>query len=402
MRRLLIIAAVACLAPAAGVAHADLVTFGSNLQGSPTLDTANGASHATEVASGSATGPEHAIFPNPHAAADTALFDAQAPAPSGGQVLEVHVKGCANEDTSAPTQLSQGKPVNTFHVQTLKPLGNGSYQVDQTSQDMTFPFCGAGVTPSTVNTFAPLHMCISAGELVDFNDFGGFVPNSSGVPWYPQGVPYQILASTPGASLVSFVGPNMTFNGDTFGPGSAAGSFTGYAVQNGEELLMQSQEGVVGDAYGLCPGGTADEPATSNAVNCDYGPGLNGHTSCNNGGLGPGGAPQGSTAAATPLLTIFNQTDGVNRRRHTTLSVFCAHRTCSGSLTLIARVRGKPVVIGHSTFSLPGGKSAKIPVQLSPAGMKALRRANGRTLTCTMSGSLGSGLGFSHPVRLKF
>jgi hypothetical protein len=408
-RALPILVALACLGPAVAASSADTVTFGSDLSATPSLDTANGATHATEQASGSAIGPENAITPNPHAAADTAIFDTQLPgggsaaAATGGQVLEVRIKGCAQEDTSAPTQTSQGSPVNEFHVQTLTPQGNGSYQIDQSSQDLIFPFCGGGVTTSTVSTFQPLHLCIKAGELVGFNDFGGFVPNPSGPSWYPQGVPYQIIAASHGGSMSSFVGPGMTFNGDAFGPGVGAGAFTGYAVESNEELLMQVQEGVVGDAYGLCPGGKGAETATSNSVYCDYGPGLNGHPSCNNGGLGPGGVPQNgsATAASKPSLTIFNQTDGVTHARHTTLSVFCAHSTCSGSLTVTARVRGRALALGHSTFSLPGGKSAKIPLQISPAALKALRRAPGRTLACTLTGSLGTGASFSHAVRLK-
>ena len=173
----LLVLAVIGLLPAG--AQAAVLPFGVDLASAPTptLDTANGA-----VDPG--VGPNPAIKPNPHDAADAVFYNTVLPvgsnvAPAGGQVLQIKVKGCAVEDTSAPVQTSTGgdnqqHPVNTVNFETIASQSDGSFKVDQISANHLLPFCvntkdqSAAGTPDTVTTFQPLHMCITAGEAVDF------------------------------------------------------------------------------------------------------------------------------------------------------------------------------------------------------------------------------------------
>jgi hypothetical protein len=227
------------------------------------------------------------VSPDPHDAADAAFWNtklasgAAIGAPAGGQVLQIRVKGCAVEDTTAPKQTSQmpngpAVPVNTVNFETLAPQSDGSYKVDQISAYHVLPFCSnssdtsqGAVNTSTVTTFEPLHMCISPGELVNFYDIGGFV--SDGVhAWYPQGVPFKVLAPVKGSTMQSFVYPPN----DQYGPGYATldpnPATGGFAQETGEELLLQVVMGTGDDAYGLCPGGHGNEPTDSNSINCVY------------------------------------------------------------------------------------------------------------------------------------
>jgi hypothetical protein len=276
-------------------AYAGTLTFGSDLSTAPTLDTANGAYHNN----GDATGPESAIPPNPHAAEDTAVWNATMPAgspgaPVGGQVTGVKVEGCAIEDTTAPSQDSEGTPVNTVLFQVLVAQtqldGSINYTPVATAGNFLIPFCSSSADPatgpvntSTVTTFSPVHECVSPGNLIDFHDIGGFIPSAGGGgPWYPQGTPFDVIASVGGSVMNSYVGFTNTA---TYGPNSPpTGPDAGFASEPGEQIEMQMVEGTGGDAYGLCPGGSANEPADSNQVICDYGTSSEGHPECDRNG----------------------------------------------------------------------------------------------------------------------
>jgi hypothetical protein len=295
-------AAVVFAVPAtlAAPAAAATYTFGSDLSATPTLDTANG----NYLNDGHQTGTKKTISPDPHWAEDTSVWNRSRSAPAGGQVLEVRIKGCAIKDATAPTdakgnQYSQSVPANMFEFQTLARVGGGySATADAggpSGAPFEIPWCwhtsngtnerphvrSGAVNTSTVKTYRPVHECIAKGGLVDFHDIGGFIESnttgdpSSGGPWYAQGVPFEIIASVKGSSLNSFVGI-----APTYGPPNGT-SETGYGAEAGEELMMQVIMGTRGDAYGLCPGGKANEPATSNRVICTYGKALAGHHKCN-------------------------------------------------------------------------------------------------------------------------
>jgi hypothetical protein len=289
---LALVAAAAFVGISATRASADTVIFGSDLSAPATLDTANGAYPGGRPGAGSTV-----IAPNPHAAADTSVWNTAGPAtlssPLNGQILSIQLEGCAREDMSAPMQTSLGVPVNMIAFQTLNPSG-GNYTVatdigdDATGVDFTLPFCSessdvtAGqVNTSTVTTYTPLHVCLNQGSFVDFHDIGGFVPAQNGQgPWYPEGVPFDVLTSQAGAGIDSYIEDRASLPGDVFSPSDTSPTL-GWGSQTGEQVQMEIVLATGGDEYRFCPGGTAQEPLRSNQVTCDVGTATNGHPLCN-------------------------------------------------------------------------------------------------------------------------
>jgi hypothetical protein len=271
--------ALSCASPALAGRH----TFGS-ISATPTLDTANGAREHN----GSAGGSEHAVLPNPHEAEDLGIWNPSARGVNG-QAVSVRVKGCAIKDATAPSQKSAGTAVNTVLFQTLAPQAGGDFKAVATSSPFLLPFCSSSSSPAqgavsthTITSFAPVHLCVANGDVIALHDIGGFIPQTAPHvgPWYPQGVPLDVIASVPGTTIDSFVGVSTLFGPGLFGPGEANRSLSGFATEHGEQLQMQVTEGTGGDAYGLCPGGTAVEPATSNRIICDNGKPTRGHKKC--------------------------------------------------------------------------------------------------------------------------
>jgi hypothetical protein len=262
----------------------------------------------------------------PHSAEDLGVWNPESQAPTSGQVLEIAVTGCAIEDTSSTSQSSQGIPVNTVLFQTLTPDGV-NWTVDNTAGSagsngtypFQIPFCQSatnpgGVAPSTVTTFQPLHLCISAGDVVAFHDLGGFVEAGS---HYPEGIPMEVLAPASGVATDSFVGVNANPIGPgIYGPGDTTDE-SGYATEADQEVTMQIIEGSGNDAYGLCPGGFGDETSTSNAIDCDFTTSADGtgaanpvqypdHPFCAEPGEpipGSNVPPSGNSSTPTPLTT---------------------------------------------------------------------------------------------------
>ena len=278
------VGAILVLAP---VAVARMIApWGSSLSATPTLDTANGASYLTKDQP-----TTHAVLPYPHDGADftvwnTRLAHRSATAPRGGQVRAIRIKGCAIRETTAQTLLSGSTPVNTINFQSLTRQPNGSYKAGATAPGFQMPFCSNSANPasgpvstSTITTFRPIHLCVAKGDTVSFYDIGGFIPNNAGPAWYPEGVPFRILARAPGSAMDSFADADIS--GGVYTPGATPrGANSGWGSESREELLLQVIEGVGADAYGLCPGGTANEPANSNAIVCVYHPPYDGHRHC--------------------------------------------------------------------------------------------------------------------------
>jgi hypothetical protein len=283
---LLVVAAGIGLCAPSGAAARMISPWGSPLSAAPTVDTANGASHA------SGDRPtRREITPYPHDGSDIALWNTRvaggrAVAPRGGQVREVRLKGCAVEDPSAPTQRSLGVPVNTIEFQTLMPAHGGAYRATATAGLFRLPFCSNSTDPArgristaTITTFRPIHLCIGRGGTVDLYGLGGFVPSPGGLGWYPEGVPLEILAGVHGSASIAFVDADV--GKGRYSPGARPrGPHSGWGYEPGFELMLQAVEGVGADAYGLCPGGTAEEPSSSNAVICAVRPPYDGHRSC--------------------------------------------------------------------------------------------------------------------------
>lgn len=275
---------LAVLIPCAASAKV-LGPWGSKLATPASLDTANG-SYGHQP-----TPHQHTIAPTHHDAADVAVWNTRVArgrttAAQSGQLLAVRIRGCARQDPTAPSQLSAGVPVTTFNIQTLAPRGRG-LAGDKIASGFRLPFCSQSTSPDqgkvntgTITTFHPLHMCINRGETVAFHDIGGYIPpvGTSG-PWYPQGVPFIIFTPTGGSSTASFADAQAA---SVYRPGAhPAGPNGGWGSESHQELLLQVVEGVGADAYGLCPGGHAEEPGNSNAVTCVLGRGpTDGHRRC--------------------------------------------------------------------------------------------------------------------------
>ena len=221
-----ILAAAAALLLLPAAASADRATFGSDLSGTPTL-TENHQADTLFFNTSSANG---------HAA------------PVSGEILEIRVKG---------TVISQpGRSNNSmWHSQVLQPNGNGTFSVQSSSQDFFFPI---DVPADTVSSYVPSTQCIEAGQVVDFNNIGGW----DGNPSQPTGTIYKIFQPKPSSQYTWFERDNGTNIGTTFNPGrrifnNPDGSYKReeYEGPRSGELMMQVVVGSGWDASNLCPGG---------------------------------------------------------------------------------------------------------------------------------------------------
>ncbi len=191
------------------------------------------------------------VFHTFHYGADTALWNvAQSKglprAPSNGQALKVRLEGCAQGARSGPAPLTQ------IHFQDLAPLPRGGARVKLTSQGFTIPVCGQnGAGGSTVTTYDPINLCMSAGDYVAFNDEGGYVENI-----YRAGVPYKVLGAVKGSRTDSFLRNNGTGNGAMLTPSLLAAN-EGFAANKGEEVMLQVLFATGSSATHICPGGSA-------------------------------------------------------------------------------------------------------------------------------------------------
>jgi hypothetical protein len=336
------LAALALSSAAAATAGAATSTFGSPLSVPATLNTAENLGY-----SGSNVALPGSTFHIAHDGADTALWNVSMPvgaptAPTAGQVTVIKLEGCAERPAGAPEPLVQ------IHFQDLVPTAGGGARINLTAGPYDIPVCGVGgASGSTVTTYEPFGLCVSAGDYVDFNDEGGFVPSESGPPPYPAGVPYMVIGSVPGATMDSFVRNGGTNNGDTFSPSDTT-FHDGFVANQNEELMLQATLATGPDAMPGC-GGTkgVSAPALANAK-----------------------------AAKLPLR-VSPQTDGINHRRLASVAMFCRLTAgCKGTLTLTAAAKSarlshpRPVKLN---FSILGGKTVHLPVRV-PAAIVALAR----------------------------
>jgi hypothetical protein len=240
----------AILAPAG--ASAAITTFGSPLSVAATRNTAENLSYlGTYTAVPPAPDAPKGVFHTFHYGADTALWNVaqtkgSARAPKTGQARKVRLEGCAQSARGGPAPLTQ------IHFQDLSPLGGGRARVKLTSQAFDIPVCGHnGASGSTVTSYDPINLCVSAGDHVTFNDEGGYVENV-----YRAGVPYKVLGAVRGSTMDSFLLGNGTGNGALFSP-SVLGADGGFAANKGDELMLQVVLATGSDATHICPGGTA-------------------------------------------------------------------------------------------------------------------------------------------------
>lgn len=324
--------ALALFLPASGVAA--MSTFGSSLSVPATLNTA-----------------ENLAYQGQHAGTDTALWNAtQASgvpqAPESGQALKVALEGCAMPAAGGPAPLTQ------IHFQALTPLAGGGATVDLTSQAFSIPVCGQeGAGPSTVTAYEPTNLCVEQGQVVDFNDEGGFVAGS-----YPEGVPYEVIGARAGATLDSFVKSAGTDNGATMAA-STSSATEGFAASANEELMLQVTLAT----------GTNASPAC--------------------GGSGASTAQGGAGAKARPALRINRQTDGVNHLGVVEVALFCALKpACKGVANL--SVDGKPAGTHKVGFDVAQDSTGHVAVRLLGHALRMLdeRRALVATVTAVVDG----------------
>jgi hypothetical protein len=349
----LALAAFAIALPASASAALRLV--GSPLSVPATLNTSANL-HYVGLYTPVPPNPEapNGVFHTPHYGADTALWNTKvaggtAAMPSGGEAVKVRLEGCAQPAANGPA------PLNQIHFQDITPMPDGSAKVNISSQSFELPVCGqGGAGASTVTTYEPFDLCVSQGDYVDFNDEGGYVPNI-----YRAGVPYQVLGSVAGSSMDSFIRGGGTGNGALLSAGDTT-AMDGFAVNAEEELLMQVELGTGKDARYVCPGGTKDAPAA----------------------LAP--------------MKVSPQTDGINSSRIVSVALYCRPTSgCPGSATLTLP---SGAVVGRASFSLPGGHTSHVPIQVTGSLLRQIRAHHGVTvrLAATFAGQT-----FSASIRIK-
>lgn len=337
-------------------ARAAVTTFGSPLNVAATKDTAQNLNYPGTNAITDGTG---AVIHNDHDGADTALWNvtmphgARATAPAGGQITAVRLEGCAEPAAGGPAPLTQ------IHFQSLTPTPGGGVHVDVTSQPLTIPTCGADkATPRTVTTYRPINMCVNRGDIVDFNDEGGFDP-----AYYPSGVRYRVIGSVAAASMDSFIANNGTNNGAALSPSDVAAT-SGFARNPHEELLLQSTLATGVDATPLCPGGLHGDPGM------------------------PGGKP---------ALAFGQATAGINHQGYVPIAMYCAliGRPCQGTLKIVAGGR----TLGSVTLSAPTGQASLTRIQVGTATLAAVRQHG--DLAVVLVAHLSGAASVSHPMRLR-
>jgi hypothetical protein len=335
--------AIALAAPAG--ASAAVVTIGSQLSASASLNTVENLNYeGTNTAVPPAPDAPNGIFHTFHYGADTVIWNPAQAVPVSGAVLKVSLEGCAQPAPGGPA------PLTEIHFQDLSPLPGGGAKVNLSSQGYQIPVCGSnGASESTVSAYEPSGLCVSQGDYVAFNDEGGYVPNI-----YRAGVPYKVLGAVQGATANTFMRDNGTGNGAVLSPGDRTAN-DGFAVNQNEELMMQTTIATGADETHIC-GGTA--------------------------GLPP----------ALPPIRVGPQTDGVNHQRIVAVAIYCRLTPeCKGTavLTLAGRSRaGRQAdkrIVGHSNFSLPGNKTSHLPIRVSPSVIAMVRKSHGRGVSATLT-----------------
>jgi hypothetical protein len=332
-------------------AGAAITSFGSPLSVPASLNTSESLAYeGTNTAVPPNPEAPNGIFHTYHFGADTAIWNASEPVPSGGEVLKVSLEGCAQPASDGPP------PLNQIHFQDLSPVSGGGVKVNLTSSAFEIPVCGEDhASASTVTTYEPAGLCVNQGDYVDFNDEGGYVENV-----YRAGVPYRVLGSVQGAIADSFIRGGGTGNGATMAPSYNA-PMEGFAYNENEELMMRVTLGTGPDARYVCPGGSKDAPPV------------------------------------LPPIDIHPQTDGINHERIVAVAIYCRLTpTCSGVAKLT--VGGKLVSTRDVPFSVAGDTTSHMAIRLVPSMMGLIRKHDGVSTTIT---AVVDGQTFSQTVSVK-
>jgi hypothetical protein len=258
--------------------------------------------------------------------------------PATGQALKVSLEGCAQAASGGPPPLTQ------IHFQDITPLRGGSARVNLTSQAFSIPVCGQNwASGSTITTYDPINLCVSAGDYVALNEEGGFVQHA-----YQSGVAYRVLGSVRGSVADSFIRNNGTGDGATMSSLDTT-NMDGFASSRNEELMLQVTLATGPNATHICPTGK--------------------------GGLPPALAP----------MRVGPQTDGVNSSRIVAVAVFCRVKPeCKGVATL---GMGGGDTYGRS-FRLPAGTTTHLPMRVTSHVIDLIRAYHGvhTTFTAVVAG----------------
>jgi hypothetical protein len=325
------------------VSHGEITKIGSPLAVPATLNTAENLNYpGTDTAVPPAPDAPNGNFHTFHYGADTALWNrSNLRVPSTGQALRVEVEGCAQQASGG------SRPLTTIHIQDLSPLPDGGAKVNITSQGFDLPVCGEnGAGASTITTYVPINLCVSAGDYVGFNDSGGYVPNV-----YRSGVPYQVLGAVPGATTDSFIKDQGTGNGSVLSP-SVTSANDGFATNHNAELMMRVTLGTGKDATHICPGGK-----------------------------------QGAPPVLAPIR-VSPQTDGVNHSRIVAVAMFCRVSPCNGVATLSSNgadtsTYGREETYGRVGFSLPANKTVHLAIRVKSKLVRKIRAKHGMSTVLT-------------------
>jgi len=246
-------------------------------------------------------------------------------------------------------------------------------KVDVTSQAFDIPVCGEnGAGGSTVSTYQPTNLCVAQGDYVDFNEEGGFVSNSNGLPPYPSGVPYMVIGAVTSSTMDSFIRNNDTGNGATFSPADTT-NHDGFAENPGEELMLQATLATGPDATPLCPGGTKGVPAPS--------------------------SPRSVHRHVFPVLTIPTpQFDGMNARGVVQVAIYCHSSvgSCTGTITLHSKPHhgSHSIWLGAARFAVGAHRTGKARVRLSALARRMVRKTSGGlSVSVTLNGDQAAGAG---------
>jgi hypothetical protein len=308
--------AVAALLLIPTAAQADMVTFGSDLSGTPTIED----NHQADVL----------YFNQPGQANSTV-------SPVDGEVVAVRIKGTIQPRRSG----AETKDIDRlFHLQTLRSNGNNNYTVLTASDNLYFP---VGVDPNTVSTYRAVSpQCVHAGDIVNFNDIGGWQGN----PADPDGTRYQIFKPSPGNNVLWFskdAGTNIDQ------------SFTTEPPMRDQEIMMQVTVATGYDSATNCPGGKKGQEYAGVTV-----------------------------TTPNPAPRVYD--NGIARAR-----VLCPDNTyqgCTGAVRLT--VDGADV--GSASFKLRNSESTNVQVQLSNSGAALVNQKGSVDAIATATSKDGYGV----------
>lgn len=260
--------------------------------------------------------------------------------PVRGQAIIMRLKG----GTQQPNGPSSQPDYDQLRFVVLRAQGDGTWRTTATSVPHKAPVIGRGAGADTVTEFTSVDpLCVEPGDRIGLVSVGGY-----DAQLFPRGLPYQVFAPTPGATLNEFRAGGAIAQGQTvLRPDGVADL----------QLLLQVVVGTGPSARPTC-GGTApsgSDPGTFPEPTDPGGP-----------GGGGGGEAAGRIRIAKPdrAPRMF---DGKVR-----LTLRCATSDpCAGVLSLWAK--GKR--IGRRAYDFDEGEADGVSVTLTGKGRRMVRRA---------------------------